>query len=349
MAGKGKRLQSNRGAVRASDVARLANCSTATVSRVQNNPDQVSAETRNRVQAAIRELMYMPNGAARTLRSQRSRLVGIIIPTLNHAIYASLVEAAQRRLTAGGYSLLVATFDYDLDLEMKQAALLVERGSEALILIGAQHRPELYRLMLTASIPYINTYVYSPDSPHPCIGIDNAAASMDIADFLCSLGHRRFGVISASLAQNDRASARVSGVREGLRRRGIDLPADAVVERSYGIANGRDGLRVLSALTPPPTAIVCGNDILALGALIEAREMGLGVPEDVSIVGFDDLDFSSQLTPPLTTMEVPAREMGEGAAAFVLDTLGGRPTSSRVRLEPKLVARRSTALAPAPG
>jgi LacI family transcriptional regulator len=345
---KRKRLQKNQNeTVRVSDVARLAGCSTATVSRVQNTPDLVSAETRERVQAAIRALSYMPNSAARALRSNRSRMIGIVIPTLNHAIYASLVDAAQQCLASEGYSLLVATFDYDLDREKEQTAVLIERGAEGLVLVGESHHPEFYPMLAAADIPYINTYVFQPDGPHPCVGIDNRQASSEIAEFLCGLGHRTFGVICALMEGNDRATTRVAGIREALTRHGIQLDPSAIIERPYSIPSGREALRMLQALNPRPTAVICGNDILAFGALIECHEMGLRVPHDMSVVGFDNLDFTAHINPPLTTMDVPAKEMGDGAARFLLDTLKGRTTMRKIRLEPQLIARRTTA--PVPG
>lgn len=333
--------------MRVTDVAQLARCSTATVSRVQNTPDLVAPETRQRVQAAVRKLGYMPNSAARALRSHRSRMIGTVIPTLNHAIFATFVEAIQNRLADDGCSLLVATFDYDLKRESEQAALLIERGAEGLILVGEMHEPELYRLFQSAKIPYINTYVYHGDSPHPCIGIDNQRAFYDIADFLVNLGHRHFGMITAATGTNDRAAARVTGVRQALAQTGLELDQAAIVERPYSIASGREGLRLLLARDPKLTAVVCGNDILACGAFAEAREIGLAVPDELSIVGFDNLDISQMLNPPLTTMEMPVSTMGKGAAEFLLDTLHDTPTVRKVRLEPNLIARRTTAAAPA--
>lgn len=340
------RLHRRPGAARVVDVARLAGCSTATVSRVQNNPLGVSADIRDRVHAAIRELGYVPNSAARALRSQSSRMMGILIPTLRHAIYASLVEAAQRQCAEEGYSLLVATFEYDLAREAEQAAVLIERGTEGLIVVGDQHDRHLYRLLRSAEIPHVNTYVYDVDSPHPCIGIDNARASFELAEFLVGLGHREFGMITAATTNNDRASARVDGVRQALATRDLSLDPDAIVMRPYGIDSGRDGFRTLLARRPGVTAVICGNDVLAFGALIESRECGFSVPADISIVGFDNLDFTPHLVPPLTTMEVPAAEMGAGAARFLLDTLRGRSPQSKIRLEPKMIMRRTTTVAP---
>jgi LacI family transcriptional regulator len=293
----------------------------------------------------MRELGYMPNGAARALRSLRSRTMGIVIPTLNHAIYARLVEALQRRLAGEGYSLLVATSEYDLFQEEHQARLLVERGVEGLALIGDLHRPDLYRLL--DRTPYLNTYVYRPDTGHPCVGFDNRRAAYDLTEFLIGLGHCAFGVISAVTEGNDRASDRVAGVRAALETHGLRLPPEAVYERPYSILSGREGVRYLRSLTPAPTAIVCGNDVLAMGSLVECRALGIGVPDQISVVGFDNLEFAAHLDPPLTTMEVPAAEMGERAAEFLLRRANGQSALPSIHLEPRLIVRRTAGPAPA--
>jgi LacI family transcriptional regulator len=327
------------------DVARRANCSTASVSRVLNDPEKVTPDIRARVNEAMRELGYMPNSAARALRSLRSRIMGAVIPTLNHAIYARLVEALQQRLADQGYSLLVATSEYDLGQEEHQARLLVERGVEGLVLIGNDHRPALYRLL--ERTPYVNTYVYAEDAGHPCVGFDNRRATFEMTEFLIGLGHRTFGVISAVTAGNDRASERVAGVRTALEAHGLSLPSEAVYERPYSILSGREGVRYLRSLTSAPTAIVCSNDVLAMGALVECRAMSIHVPEEISIVGFDNLEFAAHLDPALTTMEVPAAEMGERAAEFLLRRASGQSALPSVHLEPKLIVRRTSGRAPA--
>ena len=148
------------------DVAALAGCSTASVSRVLNQPDLVKGELRARVQSAMHQLGYMPNSAARALRSRRTHIMGIVIPTLNYAIYARLVEGLQLQLAEHGYSLLVATSEYDLEREQERARVLIERGVEALVLIGDTHQPALYQLLEATGIPYVNTYVYRADGVH---------------------------------------------------------------------------------------------------------------------------------------------------------------------------------------
>jgi LacI family transcriptional regulator len=304
----------------------------------------VTPDIRARVEDAMQDLGYMPNGAARALRSLRSRIMGIVIPTLNHAIYARMVEALQQRLAGREYSLLVATSEYDLAREEQQARLLVERGVEGLVLVGHSHRPELYRLL--DRTPYVNTYVYKTNSDHPCVGFDNRRATFEITEFLVGLGHRRFGMISALTAGNDRAFDRVAGVRAALEAHGLSLPPEAVYERPYSILSGREGVRYLCALTPRPTAIICGNDVLAMGALAECRAAGVRVPDEISVVGFDNLEFAAHLDPPLTTMEVPAAEMGERAADFLLSQINAGLALQSVYLEPNLIVRRTTGRAP---
>lgn len=339
----GKRLQAkSRKQVVLLDVAARAGCSTASVSRVLNQPDRVNDELRSRVEAAMRELGYTPNNAARALRSRRTHIMGIVIPTLNYAIYAGLVEGLQHKLAEHGYSLLVATSEYDLSREEERARVLLERGVEGLVLVGDTHRSTLYHLLDSTGTPYINTYVYTAEGAHPCVGFDNRQAAAQIAGFLLGLGHRRFGMISAVTTGNDRAAERVAGVQATLEQHGLPLPPDAVYQCPYSIASGREGFRYLRSLAVSPTAVVCGNDVLAIGALIEARALGIRVPEDVSIVGFDNLEFAAHVDPPLTTIDVPAKEMGESAAGVLVRRATGQSAVPSIRLEPRLIVRRST-------
>jgi LacI family transcriptional regulator len=343
----GKRLQPEaRKQVVLLDVAARAGCSTASVSRVLNQPDRVNDELRGRVEVAMRELGYAPNNAARALRSRRTHIMGIVIPTLNYAIYARLVEGLQIKLAEHGYSLLVATSEYDLGREEDRARVLLERGVEALVMVGDTHRPALYHLLESTGIPYVNTYVFRAEAAHPCVGFDNRQVTAQIAGFLLGLGHQRFGMISAVITGNDRAAERVAGVRGALEQHGLPLPPEAVYQCPYSIASGREGFRYLRSLAAPPTAVVCGNDVLAIGALIEARALGVRVPDDVSIVGFDNLEFAAHFDPPLTTIDVPAKEMGESAADLLVRRVTGKSAIRSIHLEPRLIVRRTTGPAP---
>lgn len=290
------------------------------------------------------ELGYVRNHAARALRSQRSHMVGILIPTLDYALYARLVDAASARFSEAGISTLIATFGYDLDAELREGRLLLERGAEALVLVGENHRQEFYQMLRQFDVPLINTYVYDPGSPFPSAGFDNSWAAAMITRHLVHLGHKRFCVISGITRDNDRTTRRFEGIREELSRNGIELPAPRVVESPYSISDGRKACALLlSREGPRPTAMICGNDVLAFGALIECQARGLDIPGDISVVGFDNLEFSMHSVPPLTTIDVPAEEMGASAANYILDALGGSEAPRHNPVDVQLILRGSSA------
>lgn len=333
--------------VRVTDVARLAGCAPATVSRVLNNPGKVSPDKRIRVENAMKELGYVCNHAARALRSQRSHMVGVLIPTLDYALYATLVGAATRRLSSAGVSTLVATFEYNLETEFNEARQLIERGAEGLILIGQKHDPALYDLLHQHDVFFVCTYTLDPQRDHPSIGFDNEAATADITRHLVHLGHRNFCVISGRTKDNDRTLDRLNGIRKELLHHGIELEPERIIERPYSIANGREACaELLSRIHPRPTALICGNDVLALGAIVECQERGLRIPEDISVVGFDNLELSKHTNPPLTTIDVPTEQMGDTAAAYLLDRLDGKDVSQPRSVEVQLILRQTTAPPP---
>jgi LacI family transcriptional regulator, galactose operon repressor len=331
------------GAIRLSDVARRVGCSTSTVSRALTMPAVVNAEVRTRINAAIAELGYLRNNAAGALRTRRTRTIGAVIPTLDHAIYARLVETMQNAAGENGYSLLVTTSNFEVEREWRQARLLVERGAEGLVLVGHTHAAELTALLASKDIPYVNTYTYRPKSGQSSVGFDNRAASAQIAKYLYELGHRNFGLIVGFRKNNDRVKDRIDGVLGTLAAYGVEVPESSIVEEPYSIEGGRGGLRRLLETAPKPTAVICGSDVLAFGAIIECEERGIAVPRQLSIAGFDDLDFAAHLRPALTTVRVPAAEMGKRAAEYLMARLDGKPHAAHYPLDTSLILRQSTA------
>ncbi len=324
------------------DVARLAGVSTATVSRCLNAPHTVREQAREKVHRAITKLGYVPHGAARALAAKRSGTVGAIVPTLENSIFAKGIHSLQGRLAAEGFTLLLASSNYDLANEIREARALVSRGVDGMVLVGTSHRDEVYSLLKHKSIPYVTTWCFDLTSPHPCVGFDNRGAAFRITRYLLDLGHRRIGVISGILKDNDRASERVAGIQEALAERGLTLRADWLLEGHYSITSGRTALRQMMSRPTRPTAVVCGNDVLALGAILEAQALGIAIPGMVSITGFDDLDLASQIAPALTTAHVPVKEMGEIAAEYLLATIQGGLMPEYNELEVELVVRQTT-------
>jgi LacI family transcriptional regulator len=324
------------------DVARRARVSTATVSRALNRPQSVGAAMRSRVERAVEELGYVPHAAARTLTTRRSQTIGAIIPTIDNAIFAKGIQALNRHLGERGYHVLLATSEYDPEIEERQARNLVMRGVDGLIFMGDSHTRRMRAFLKERGMPYVNTGVYRPDGKEACVGFDNRAAAARATQHLIELGHRRVAMIAGIRHNNDRATDRVAGVSETLRAAGLLLPEEWILECRYEFSEAGQALRRLLALSPRPSAIVCGNDVLAIGALFEAQAAGVRVPADLSIMGFDDLELAQHVRPGLTTMRVPTDEMWRRAADYLLNALSGRPVAEKFEIEVSLVVREST-------
>ncbi|MEL7092542.1 MAG: LacI family DNA-binding transcriptional regulator [Pseudomonadota bacterium] len=296
------------------DVAKRAGVSTATVSRCMNAPKMVSEKTRQKVMQAVRDLGYAPNFGARALAARRTGTFGAVIPTMDNAIFARGLQAFQHELGQAGITTLVAASSYDPHTEEDQIRTLVARGAEALLLIGSDRTPEAYAFLQTQKIPFVNTWTYEDRPGRVCIGFDNRRAMAMLAREVLALGHRNIAYITAQRPDNDRARARFDGVCDAMRAADVDPATLMIEEVSYGIEQGRTAFGRLMDRTPHPTAVMCGNDVLAAGALREARARGIAVPDQVSITGFDDIDISEIVFPALTTVHVPHKDMGARAA-----------------------------------
>ncbi|MDA8051163.1 MAG: substrate-binding domain-containing protein [Rhodospirillales bacterium] len=327
------------------DIAREARVSIATVSRALSRPALVESGTRAEIERTARRLGYLPDGVGRALASGSSRTAGVIVPTLDAAIFSRAIQALQRRLAEAGYQLLVAAHDYSLAAEASAVRAMLGHRVDALLLVGADRSEETRRLLEAALVPVLITWSF--DSAFDCIGFDNEEAGRLAALHLLALGHRRIGMISGLTEQNDRARLRRAGVARALAAAGLPLPDWRVVEQPFSLAGGRAALAELLALTDPPSAIVCGNDLLAAGALFEAQARGIPVPEQLSLVGIDNLEIAAHLSPPLTTVHLPTAQLGVLAAEHVLARLSGEAVPVRRELPVALVERGSTA-PPAP-
>jgi LacI family transcriptional regulator len=348
---------------RITEVASLAGVSTATVSRVLNG-QSVRPDAHSRVTHAVSRLGYVPHAGARALSLQRTGTVGAIFPTIDNAIFAKAIEAFQQRLSDEGLQLLIATSNYDPTREMQQAVNLVARGVDALALCGLGQTPALTQFLRQRGTPVVHVMSLPKPSRDPmkggaalddaptCVGFDNAAPMATAVRYLVDLGHREIAMLAGLTTHNDRAQARVQGVRDALLEAGLTLPSRRLVERPYTLDAARDGLRDLMQpghrAGARPTAVLCGNDVLATGALLEAQRLGLHVPRDVSILGFDDLEIAHHLSPSLTTLHVPTESMWKLAGDRLVAMLRGVAVPPTSTIEVNLVVRESTAPPRAP-
>jgi LacI family transcriptional regulator len=342
-------MKDNRTTPTLHDVAKLSGFSTATVSRCLNFPEQVSEKTRSKVMDAVHELGYSPNFGARVLASQRTNTIGAIIPTMENAIFARGIQAFQEELDAQGYTLLVASSSYSADLEEQQIRSLVARGADALLLVGHDRDPGIYQFLNAQQVPCLVTWAFDRTFSRPSVGFDNRKAMRNLAREVLRHGHRRLALISAHVASNDRARARKDGINEALREIGLGPGDLTIIETAYGIENGAVAFQELVTPKNRPTAIFCGNDVLAVGAVGRAREMGIDIPKDISIIGFDDIELAQVAHPKLATAHVPHREMGQKAALTLINAVQtGEPIRS-IELDVELRLRGSLGPAPQDG
>lgn len=325
------------------DVARAAGVSTATISRFFNQPEKLSAKTWNRVRSAIDRHHYVADGQAGGLASRRSHTLGLIIPTITNSIYAASTQAIQQTAQEGGYSVLVGVSEFSPNREATLVHRLLERRVEGLILTGAGRNPELHEKISRNDVPFVVTWKSTRGTNLPSISFDNYKAARAAVDHLVALGHRRIGMICGRTEVNDRALDRRRAFEDTLAAHGLEVDPALIFERSFEFVEGRAAMHAMLACRPPPTAVFCANDIQAIGALYECRDADIAIPREMSIIGFDDLPIASYISPPLTTIRVPADEMGVRAARAIIGTIEQGSDVTPCELSTDLVVRGTTA------
>lgn len=319
------------------DVARESGLSIATISRVMNGAPNVSETTRARVLEACRKLDYLPNPAARALSTAKSRTIAAIIPTIEHSIFAKYIAAIERTLSDSGYSLVLAISNSDDDSELKAARKLLGMGAQAFILSGAAHRPELAELFDRRGVPFVFTSIWDEKSKVPTIGYDNTALANRAVTYLLEKGHRDIAVLHGSIIESDRTRARL----EGAKRADSGSLQLSFYECSLDVAGGRQAVEAMIEAGKSMTALLCFSDVLALGAYFGLQNRGLSVPSDVSVMGFDNLDWSQAALPGLTTIDLPAAAMGENVALQLMGHLEDGTPISPSKLDAMIIERES--------
>lgn len=325
------------------DIAARSGISSATISRVLNHPELVRGPLRARVEAALQTHGYVAHGAARSLASRRTRTMGAVVPTVDSAHFAKLVDGMQQEIHDHGFQMLLASSNYSPEREALEVRALLERGVDAMLLVGSARRDDVYAMLRSRGVPFVNTCLYVPDAPWPMVGWDNVREAARVADYLLDIGHRRFGIIAGITRDNDRAEDRRTGFLAALARRGVTIAPSCIIERVYTVTAGRAAMAALLRVSPRPTAVMCGNDILAIGALQECQWSGVDVPGEVSITGFDDIEMAAHCFPGITTVRSHARRIGETAAQILLRAVAGESGTESVHLDLELVVRGTTA------
>jgi len=301
----------------------------------------VSQSTRKRVDIAIKQLGYTPNFAARSMAAKRTHTIGTIIPTMENAIFARGLQAFQEELHRRRYTLLVSSSAYNSEAEKDQIRTLVARGADGLLLIGHDRDPEIYDYLELQRVPFLVAWSYDETARAPSIGFDNRAAMRVLTEQVILSGHRSIMMISGISHQNDRARMRIAGVKDAMEIHGLDVEAFSPIEVPYDVNEGAGAFVALMERRPKPSVVLCGNDVLAVGAIRGAQQLGLHVPDDISITGFDDIELAQLVSPQLTTVHVPHREMGRMAAEELVAMIEEKRRGISRELEVKIINRAS--------
>lgn len=326
------------------DIARTAGVSIATVSRVLNTPDLVAADKRKAVLRALRRHDYIPNQTARSMISQRSRAIGLIVPTLANPLFVPSIAVIEQELDRAGYALMINCHERNPEREVAQARTLIERGMDGLLITGSDHLPELPALLARHRIPYVTQDVALNDPMGPSIALDSLGALNTAIDHLHARGHRRIAVFSGPVHDTPTVRDRFDSAIARIKHHGLPCPEDwCVVTDNYENEPTRRAARRLLDCGERPTAVALTGDILALGLIAECRAHGLDIPGDLSIIGCGDTNMGQYADPPLTTVRMPFVEMGRTAARNLLGLIAGNKPPKLSVLPYELVIRQSVA------
>ncbi|WP_428508160.1 LacI family DNA-binding transcriptional regulator [Roseateles sp.] len=333
------------------DVAALAGVSFTTVSHVLNETRPVSADARRRVLAAVEEIGYLPSAVARSLRKSETKIVGVLVPNVQNPFFAELVCGVEECCRLAGYSVFLCNSDNDPKRQQQYMRTLLEKRVDGLLLSSAGDDEALARIFKLASVPSVTVDRLVPGARADRVSVHNQQGAYKAVRHLIELGHRRIACISGP-AEFEVARERIEGWRRALHEAGITPDERWVIESDFSSPGGYDAARRLLMAQAQPalgadapfTGIFASNDMMAVGALRAAAELGLRVPQQLSVVGFDDIELSRYVFPALTTVGCSIKELGHEAGRVLIERIENPGAALKdVLLTPRLVVRESTA------
>lgn len=324
-------------------VAQAAKVSPSTVSRTFNHPDLVNPATRKKIDRAVRRLGYIRNRAAQAMHGKRSGTVGLVVPTIDHAIFAELVQSFSETLEAAGFTILMTSHGYDLEREYAVVRKLLEHRVDGVALIGLEHSEETYRMLEQQALPAVAIWNFDASSKISCVGAQNYVAGQMAAQHLVDLAHRDIGLVFPDMGGNDRSADRMRGALGVFAAAGIDIPETRRWVSPYSVAQAKAVCAKLLVGPNRPTALLCGNDVIAQGCIYAAAQTAVSVPAELSVVGIGDFKGSKEMEPSLTTVRIPARTIGEKAGGLIVRLIAGEETALiREEFPTEMMVRGST-------
>jgi LacI family repressor for deo operon, udp, cdd, tsx, nupC, and nupG len=307
-------------------------------------PERVSDPTRSRVMEAVVKMGYLPNSAARSLRSHKTRMVLVVLPDLGNIFFSKILRGIEEELFSAGYGMIIGNLDGSPEKEERFATFAATGQVDGVLLLNGhlfRRSSGTRRTSIKASVPLVALCEAIEGADIPQIEVDNRTAAQRMTRYLASLGHRHIGYVCGP-AGNVLEKERFRGYRDALEEVGAPFEASRVWPGDYTLEAGSLVGRQLVARDRRPTAVFCSNDEMAIGLMRTLALAGIKVPQDISVAGFDDIEFAAMANPALTTVRQPRRELGRTGAAVLLDLMRGRSSPSRIRLETELVERAST-------
>lgn len=325
------------------EIARRANVSTATVSRTLNQSGPVKAATARKVWRAVTELNYVPNSHARALVSGRSRIIGVMVSDITNPFFPELLRSFEKQAAEKQYDLLVTSTDYETSRMGACLRRMLERKVDGVAMMTSEMDLGLIKELSRRGVPivFMDVGQVGPKMSH--VAIDYGNGVRQAVDHLAGLGHRRIAFISGPL-QLHSARTRRQAFLEGMRMHGVEPEKKMLREGTHTAEGGREAMAALLRLSKRPTAVVCSNDWTAIGALNAIAAAGLRVPQDISLVGFDDIPLARYTTPPLTSVRMSASDVGTVAFRALFGLISGERIEGDVyQIPTELVARGSSA------
>ncbi|CAB3677353.1 LacI family DNA-binding transcriptional regulator [Paraburkholderia rhynchosiae] len=334
-----RRMRGGPKGLRITDVAAQAGVAPITVSRVFNSPETVAPETLERVRQVVQKLGYVPNRLAGGLSSSRSRLIAAIVPTIAHSLFSETIQVFSETMSRAGYQVLLALSGYNDSSEEALLDAVLSRRPEGVLLTGVAHTDSLRERLANVGIPIVETWDMTDQPIDMLVGFSHYQIGVAVAEHFLQKKVRKPGLLSANDA---RALARRGGFRERLAQSGIRDIAEVLVAPPSSVAVGKAALSRLIEQAPDIDAVFCGSDLLAIGALGAAKQLGLSVPLQLAICGFGDLEFATETTPQLTSVRVDGTRIGLTAARCLLDRLAGADRDKVTDVGFEIVERATT-------
>ena len=334
-------MASKKLAVTIRDVADLAQVSVTTVSHVINNTRYVEPNTRERVQTAIKSLNYRPNSLARSLRRRGTATIGLLVPDNSNPFFAEVARVVEDLGFEQGYSVILCNSDGSEEREARYVDVLLSKQVDGLLVISAGSHPNFASSILSSHVPLVVVDRETPELQADQVLLDNEAGGALATNYLLDLGHERIGII---IGPNEAAPSalRLQGFRRALEGRGHPWDESRCVVGNFNYSGGEQGARQLLEAHPDLTAIFATNDLMAMGAVNQARRRGYRVPDDLSVIGFDNISQSATFYPPLSTIAQPIETLGRHSLHLLLARItGDESPPQRVVLQPSLVIRES--------